>query len=389
MDTQNVFRRLSQKMIEDFKISAEITHSGSKGAYREHALKDFLTDRRLPSRYGIGSGEIVGPARNVSRQSDLIIYDHLNGIALIYDDDTQVYPIECIAGTIEVKSTLNKTEFITALENIRSVKKLAPRESTTRKSLGLMSVSYPRPLPFGAVFAYQLGDNSLSSLVDNMKEWERSVPQEHWPNVVAVLDTGIIQHYGPGLRISHSNEDLKKATYPSAIHYRQDTLFHFYSILVDLCASTDLGPVVLSRYFRPAEQVGDYVVSNHDRFIRNDSDSVFKLSSGFISKVVSFCRKEGTLTHKELFLRRFGHVHLELDERYLRQKVFLYNPDGLKGIHEVEEPFTIQDGQPVAADSIMEPCHYIVVNGETYYIPAAYIAKDDLERVPGRTKEDL
>ena len=202
MDTRKVFRRLSQKMIEDFKISAEITHSGSKGVYRENALKDFLSDRRLPSRYGIGSGEIVGPARNVSRQSDLIVYDHLNGIALIYDEDTQVYPIECVAGTVEVKSTLNKTELINALENIKSVKELAPRESTTRQSLGIMSVSYPRPLPFGAVFAYQLGDNSLSSLVDNLRDWERSVAKEHWPNVVAILDTGLIQHYTPNLRVS-------------------------------------------------------------------------------------------------------------------------------------------------------------------------------------------
>jgi len=376
-------------MIEDFGISAEIKHGGSKGTYRENAIKDFLSDRRLPSRYGIGSGEIVGPARNVSRQSDLVVYDRLNGIALIYDDDTQVYPIECVAGTVEVKSTLSKPDFIDALENIRSVKELAPRESTTRQSHGIMSVTYPRPLPFGAIFAYRLGDNSLSSLVDNLKDWERSIPKEHWPNVVAVLDQGVIRHYGPKLRVAHSNAELRKASHPSSVHYGRDTLFHFYSILMDLCASTDLGPVVLSRYFRPAEQMGDYVVSNHDQFTRGGSDSVFKLSFSFVSKVIAYCRKKGSLTHEELFVKRFGQVPHGFDAGYLRQKVFLYNPDGLKGIHEVDEPFTVQDGRPVAAGEVMDPCLYIVVDGEVYYIPPAYITEADLEKIPGRTKDDL
>ena len=35
METKNVFRRLSKKMLEDFSIAAEISHHGSKGTYRE------------------------------------------------------------------------------------------------------------------------------------------------------------------------------------------------------------------------------------------------------------------------------------------------------------------------------------------------------------------
>ena len=37
----------------------------------------------------------------------------------------------------------------------------------------------------------------------------------------------------------------------------------------------------------------------------------------------------------------------------------------------------------------MEPCHYVVVNGEAYYIPQTYISEDDLEKIPGRTRSDL
>lgn len=388
MDTKGVFRRLSRKMVEDFNISAEINHQGSKGSYRENTLKRFLSEGRLPSRYGIGTGEIVGPAHNVSHQSDLIIYDCLNGISLIYDENTQVYPIECVAGTIEVKSTLSKTEFIKSLENIKSVKQLSPQETTSRPVFGF-HVAYPRPRPFGAVFGYQLGGNSLSSLVENLREWEQETPKEYWPNVIAVLDEGLVHHYMSGLRMAYLNDDISKAEYPSSIHYREDTLFMFYSMLIDLCASTNLGPVVLNRYFDQAEQLGEYVVSNHDRIIRNDCDQVFKLSKDFIKKVVKYCQKQGSLTQRELLLQRFGQIPVGTTEEDLDLSVFLYNPDGLKGMHEVENPVAIRDGMAAATAAMMDPSLHITVNGEPYFVPWSYITKGDIEEVPGRTKRDL
>ena len=376
-------------MLEDFDISAEIKHQGSKGTYRENSLKKFLSEGRLPLRYGIGTGEIVGPAYNVSRQSDLVIYDRLNGISLIYDESTQVFPIECVAGTIEVKSTLNKTEFIESLENIKSVKKLAPRESFTRPMSDLLTVRYQRPTPFGAVFGYRLGGNSLSSLVDNLQHWEKSTPKEYWPNVIAVLGEGLIHHYKNGLEVAYTNSDLREAGFPSSIHYKSDSLFKFYSALMDLCTSTDLGPVVLSRYFDRAEQLSEYIVSNHDRILKNGRDEVFKLSEAFVSKVVTYCHKEGEMSHEQLLMRRFGQIPVGLDERPLNAKVFLYNPDQLKGIHEVENAITVHDGMAVAAEGVLEPCHYIIVNGEVFYIPWVYVSDNDIEEIPGRTTSDL
>ena len=388
MDTKGVFRRLSRKMLEDFSISTEINHQGSKGLYRENTLKRFLSEGRLPSRYGIGTGEIVGPAHNVSHQSDLIIYDRLNGISLIYDENTQVYPIECVAGTIEVKSTLGKAEFIKSLENIKSVKELSPRETTSRPVFGF-HVAYPRPHPFGAVFGYRLGGNSLSSLVENLKEWEQDTPKEYWPNVIAILNEGLIYHHTTGLRIAYLNDDICKAEYPSSIHYREDALFKFYSMVIDLCTSTDLGPVVLSRYFDQAEQLGEYVVSNHDRIMRNDSDKVFKLSEDFIERVVQYCQKEGSLTQKELLIRRMGQIPVGMTQRDLDVSLFLYNPSGLKGMHEVKNPVAICDGMAIATKGMMDPCLQIDVNGEPYFIPWFYISRDDIEEIPGRSKSDL
>ena len=60
-------------------------------------------------------------------------------------------------------------------------------------------------------FGYQLGENSLYSLVENLVEWERENPKEHWPNVIALLGEGIIYHYGDGLKATYTNSDLLEA----------------------------------------------------------------------------------------------------------------------------------------------------------------------------------
>ena len=373
MDTQKVFRGLGNKMLEDFNISAQINHPGTKGTYREDTLRKFLSEGRLPKRYGIGTGEIVGPIRNVSRQSDLIIYDELDGIALIYDNNTQVFPIECVAGTIEVKSTLTKSEFIKALENIKSVKMLAPRDTVTKAVSGFINMSYPRPMPFGAVFGYQLGGNSLSSLVNNLVEWERNTPKEYWPNLIAILDQGIIHHYRDGLQVAITNNELKEAQFPSSIHFRSDSLFKFYSGILDLCASTAVGPAELGRYFYQAEQVGEHVVSNHDRIQKTGKDQVYRLTENFITKVVTYCRENGSLPLRELLQRRFGEIPLGMDDWDLDQGVFLYNPDDLKGVHEVENAIVFHDAKPMAAPGVMEPVHYIIVDNATFYIPWVYV----------------
>ena len=47
-------------MRTDFDVSAQIKHSGSKGTVRENILRDFLAEGRLPTKYGLGSGQIDG-----------------------------------------------------------------------------------------------------------------------------------------------------------------------------------------------------------------------------------------------------------------------------------------------------------------------------------------
>src|SRR5580704_8539314 len=126
MDTRQLFQKISDRMRADFEASAQITHSGSKGTVRENALRKFL-EVRLPAKYALGAGEIVGRVRNAtSRQCDLIVYDRQNGVTLLYDEDIQVFPIDCVYGIVEVKSALSKAEFLDALEKIKVLKMMTP-----------------------------------------------------------------------------------------------------------------------------------------------------------------------------------------------------------------------------------------------------------------------
>ena len=396
MDIQKVFRGISKKLLNDFEISAQINHNGNVGDYRENALREFLETGRLPKRLGIGNGEIVGHISNVSKQSDLIIFDQLDNIPLLFDSQVQVYPIDCVYGIIEVKSHLTKVKLIEALDNIKSVKELAPND-TVRKEFMFLSQTYKRPKPFGFVFAYSLGGNSLSSLVENLKQWESNNPAEYWPNLIVVLGEGIIYHNKKGSFIKTiSSDTITDDCYPSSVHHKDDSFFYLYSYLLDLCNNMELPKVQLAKFLDLPQKMGKYLVGNNDRMVRYgkdgkvDTTKVYRLTEKFIDKIVTWCKSVGPMTNREMMLKQFGQIPVGTTENYLNQMVYLYNPDNLLGIHEVEDAITIDDkGKPVTKAGLIMPCGFVTVDDETYYYPYHYLTEDDSEPIPGRTFKDL
>ena len=74
MDLRNIFRRMSERLLAEFRLSAEINHAVGKGTFREDAFKSFLI-QYLPNRYAVGSGEVISSQNAISGQLDVIIYD--------------------------------------------------------------------------------------------------------------------------------------------------------------------------------------------------------------------------------------------------------------------------------------------------------------------------
>jgi hypothetical protein len=389
MDVKMIFRETSKKLLSDFNISAQINHSGLTGTYREDAIKNFLKEGRLPSKFGVGSGEIVGPTSNISRQSDLVIFDRQNCPVLVFGDSIQVFPSEAVYGVIEVKSQLSKQKLMEGLENIASFKRIVPKGIVEQRN-GLMTMSYEKSRPFGIIVAYSLANNSLDSLEQNLKEYEKCIDSDFWPNMVVVLNEGIIWHSDSKLRTLIRSEYLNNSVYPIALHFKQDTLFEFYLTLFDLLKSIDIGDINLRNYKDLPKRVGDHFVTGHDRFCNRLEKTVSALNERIIDRVFDYCQKAGKLTYKEILFLESGQIPEGIEEDALKASIYYYDPEKLPGIYELETPFKKNDnGYVIATMKMRMPNLTITIDGDTYVLPQAYIEQADLTIIPGLTPEDL
>lgn len=129
MNVRKLFAESASSMLAQFRESAEaFTHQPSKGDFREAIFKQFLR-QRVPLRFGIGDGQVVGPNSPDSRQSDVILYDTNICAPLVAGKDRpQIYPAEGVSGIIEIKSQLTKAELLDGLGKISDFKSLVPHD---------------------------------------------------------------------------------------------------------------------------------------------------------------------------------------------------------------------------------------------------------------------
>jgi hypothetical protein len=371
-------------MHADFKASAQVAHRGSKGTIRENILRKFLEEGRLPSKYGLGSGEIVGRIKDTSRQSDLIIYDKIDGVTLLYDEHTQVYPIDCVYGIIEVKSGLSKTEFIDALDKIAAFKSMSP-DGHVWQPIGSATVSFPRPRPFGMVFAYNLSGNSLDSLTANLRDWEQRHPPELWPNYVCVLGIGIISHQGKDVfQKCLDSKSITAESWPMSLAYQEDSLWNFYSVLHDLCARMKLGPVELLTYYKPLTRIGRFVIDGPIEFRRASDNAAMRPNEATITRIVNWCADQGQIRYEDYLLKRLGSVPVGLNNRQcLDRHVYLYNPDDLPGFHELgDTPFQVDnDGIRPSQPSLLSIIE-VIIDTHSYAICMDSLGPEDFEVIP-------
>ncbi len=66
MNTRTLLQKISQKMRADFRgVGAKSSTLAQKGTVRENQLRSFLAEEgRLPAKYGLGAGEVVGRVRD-------------------------------------------------------------------------------------------------------------------------------------------------------------------------------------------------------------------------------------------------------------------------------------------------------------------------------------
>ena len=101
-------------------------HWGAVGTSREAAVRRLLTGY-LPDNVVCGTGFVMAENGQLSRQCDLLVYEANVVAPLFREDDFVIVRADAVRLVVEVKSTLNKSVFSTALNNIRSTKRLSPR----------------------------------------------------------------------------------------------------------------------------------------------------------------------------------------------------------------------------------------------------------------------
>lgn len=114
---------LKKKLLEEYSIAESLGHTVNKGTAREIFMKNFLTEH-LSEKISVGSGEVIsvnskpGEFRN---QLDIIIFKkEFPRIKIVSAID--IFLAESVVATIEVKSTLTKSELKKAIKSIKNIK---------------------------------------------------------------------------------------------------------------------------------------------------------------------------------------------------------------------------------------------------------------------------
>ena len=132
---RNVLSASQKKLsaaIEQFRSS--IPHSGEKGAHIERLIRAELRSV-LPEKIGVGDGFVVDSNDEVSKQMDIVLYDKLNSPRIFASDSAQIFPVEMTYACGEVKSRLERGEFINVFEKCDSYKSLVRKSYVKSDSL--------------------------------------------------------------------------------------------------------------------------------------------------------------------------------------------------------------------------------------------------------------
>ncbi len=109
-------------------LTGVLPHYGERGRNDEQRLSRLL-EQVLPRCYSLGTGFIVSshPDLPASPQIDIVIHDELFNSPLFRELSANVFPIESVYATVEVKADLTLDKLREAAEAISAIRKMAKR----------------------------------------------------------------------------------------------------------------------------------------------------------------------------------------------------------------------------------------------------------------------
>jgi len=101
-----------------------IAHSGEKGRAVEAAISTVLRGI-LPAKFELGTGFIINSKGGISPQLDIVIYDRFNNAPIEMEGGVGIFPVECVYGFVEVKTTLRARDVVDFAKAVSQIRKLA------------------------------------------------------------------------------------------------------------------------------------------------------------------------------------------------------------------------------------------------------------------------
>ena len=182
---QTIFSKATEQLRADFEeLKASVPHAGTKGSEGEVLVREFLNSH-LPQRFKAGAGFIIDHKDNVSKQTDVVIYDALNCPVYRSSEFGSIFPADNVAAIVEVKASLTKQTLEEAAENIAEAKSL---HKTPVPDLPFLVQTQT----MGCVVAFE-SPLTLLKLVDHL---ENSIRTRgglgRHIDIIAVLDVGFL-----------------------------------------------------------------------------------------------------------------------------------------------------------------------------------------------------
>jgi hypothetical protein len=233
-------------------LSGVLPHYGERGANDELRVRQFLA-RVLPRKFSLGTGFLVcsDPSAPPSAQTDIVIFDEVNNSPLHRELAADVFPIEIVYGTVEVKGTLDRNDLAGISKDIAKIRSLAahgwyseyvsvardparPNRSVAVPAEGRL----PGPPPRSFVFAFSQRNWKRASSLKKALERTASIGPSHIHGLV-VLDRDwyfVQEAYADGGPQFHVVE--------------KNALLHFVRGMLHSLSSMRLRQMAINRYFQ-------------------------------------------------------------------------------------------------------------------------------------------
>lgn len=258
VNLSNIFHSIAVKLKEDYdELAKLIPHAGESGTGKEDAVKQLLREY-LPERFGVDSGFVFDAAGHCSCQTDIVIYDRFVAPKFKIVGNRYVYPCECVVAVGEVKTFLDNRQMADALKKIASVK-LLDRTGYGQNKIRMgyhykMDNEYLQPHVyhcdniFGFVFASD--SPALETVSRNFAAEISSLERWIWPNVICVLNKGIVSYYSTDRMSLVTDAFSASGVYYSDENESKFSLLKWFTLLSNDICDTHITSIPFFEYFK-------------------------------------------------------------------------------------------------------------------------------------------